>query len=182
MLGYQQIVGLDEVGRGAIAGPMVVAAVEIEVCIPGVTDSKLLSATTRTELANQITTSASQVRYGSVSNQEIDELGVGVALTLAYNRALEHIRGDILLTDFTRLPGKKHILFTKGDLLYHSIAAASIIAKVYRDRLMGIYHQVHPEYSWDQNVGYGTKTHFDSILHNGLSPLHRKTFLRSIDL
>lgn len=177
-LGYQKIVGLDEVGRGALAGPMIVAAVELPVAIPGVTDSKLLSRQQREELATQITRSAVQQQFGVVSNIEIDQLGLTAALQLAYARALEKVGADLYLTDYVRLPDKRHMRAIKGDSLFYPVAAASVVAKVYRDNLMRQLHAEFEPYSWDQNVGYGTARHLDAIRKFGPTIYHRKSFLK----
>ncbi len=176
-LGYQKIVGVDEVGRGALAGPLVVAAVELPVTIAGVTDSKLLPAEDRRTLAEQIHHHSRQKRLGIVSAQEIDTLGLAAATALAYTRALEFIEADIILTDFVRLPGRKFISQPKGDRYFYPVAAASIVAKVYRDQLMTVYHQARPQYGWARNVGYGTVAHKHALALHGHCDLHRLTFL-----
>ncbi|MBI4948267.1 ribonuclease HII [Candidatus Berkelbacteria bacterium] len=176
-LGYARIVGVDEVGRGAIAGPLVVCAVEINKYIEGVTDSKLLSKSIRSLLATKIHHNASQIRYGVVHAHEIDKLGISKSLELAYKRALAYANTDVILTDFVKLTSIKHISFVKGDLLNFSIACASIMAKVYRDNLMRIYGISEPNYQWHQNVGYGTNAHFQAIKTYGKSKLHRNSFL-----
>ena len=175
--GYRQIVGLDEVGRGAIAGPLTVGAVEINLEILGVNDSKLIAVSKREKLAEQIKAVAKQVNIGQASNEEIDALGVSKALMLAYDRALENIEADLLLTDFIYLPGRKHLRAIKGDSLFYPVAAASIVAKVYRDNLMKELANKFPDFGWETNVGYGTKSHLAAIKKYGVSPHHRKTFL-----
>src|SRR3990167_4278265 len=155
-LGYEKVIGIDEVGRGALSGPIIVAAVEIYVPIVGINDSKLLSARRRVLLANQITQSSRQLSFGQASNNEIDRLGLSAALELAYQRCLEHMIFDLVLTDFYTLKGLRHIKAIKGDQLFYPVAAASVVAKVYRDQLMAVYHHFHPRYSWQKNAGYGT--------------------------
>lgn len=177
-MGYQKIVGLDEVGRGALAGPMIVAAVEITSHIGGVNDSKTIRRFGREQLAKIIHEQANQVSFGEVSNLEIDQLGVTAALQLAYARALKKIEADLLLTDFITLPGYKHIRAIRGDSLFYPVAAASIVAKVYRDNIMRQLHLDFEDYGWDQNVGYGTKKHLDAIQEYGRTPFHRQSFLR----
>lgn len=177
-LGYQRIVGLDEVGRGALAGPVVVAAVELPLFIDGITDSKLLTAPKRAQLDAAIRAQAAQIQLGQASNQEIDELGLAAALRLAYERALEHIEADLLLTDAYTPPSSLPFLSAhRGDSLFFPVAAASIAAKVYRDALMQEHHQKFPAYCWDQNVGYGTRGHQEAIRQHGPTRLHRHSFL-----
>lgn len=176
-LGYKTIVGVDEVGRGALAGPLVVAAVEIYRPILGINDSKLLSASRRELLADQISRSALQIAFGSASNDEIDQLGLSAAQELAYHRCLDVMTFDLVLTDNYWLKPIRHIKAVKGDSLFYPVAAASIVAKVYRDQLMSVYHQAHPEYLWGQNAGYGTLAHIKALDAIGPSPLHRKSFL-----
>lgn len=178
-LGYQRIVGLDEVGRGALAGPVVVAAVELTTFIEGVTDSKALPALRRSSLATIIRSQANQLQIGEASNQEIDTLGLAAALRLAYERALTQIKADLLLTDAYTPPSSiKFLSAHRGDSLFFPVAAASITAKVYRDTLMQEHHQKFPAYCWDKNVGYGTREHQEAIKKYGSSPLHRQSFLK----
>lgn len=178
LLGYKTIVGIDEVGRGALAGPLVVAAVEIYQPINGINDSKLLSAQKRELLAHQIHYSALQISFGIASNDEIDQLGLAAAQRLAYERALADISVDLLLTDRVHPAGvPRFISAIRGDSLFYPVAAASIVAKVYRDRLMSVYHQAHPEYCWRQNAGYGTLAHKKALDAIGPCPLHRQSFL-----
>ena len=175
-LGYQKIVGIDEVGRGALAGPLVVAAVDLPIKIPGITDSKLLSISARENLAQQIHQLARQICFGQASVEEIDMLGLTKATGLAYSRALESIQADLILTDFVRLPGRKFISQPQGDRYFYPTAAASVVAKVYRDQLMRQQHQNYPHYGWLTNVGYGTPFHRQAIRQYHLTPLHRKSF------
>ncbi|HSX42344.1 MAG TPA: ribonuclease HII [Candidatus Saccharimonadales bacterium] len=175
--GYQKIIGIDEVGRGALAGPVIVAAVELNQRVDGITDSKLLPKAQRQTLAVQIHGLASQISFGSASVGEIYELGLSAGLKLAYERALEQIETDLILTDFVRLPGRKFIAQPQGDRYFYPTAAASIVAKVYRDQLMRVYHQLHPDYGWDTNVGYGTSGHQKALREFGPTALHRITFL-----
>lgn len=176
--GYLHIVGADEVGRGALAGPLVVAAVEIDIVIAGVNDSKLLTFATRHRLSEEIHRTAKQIGIGAVTNIEIDTLGLAKAQQLAYERALEGLTHDIVLTDNISLPGHKHLRTIRGDQLIYQISAASILAKVHRDNLMTNLHNDFPEYGWDTNVGYGTAKHLDAIHRLGPTELHRRSFLR----
>lgn len=175
---FGRVVGLDEVGRGALAGPIVVAAIEINVVLPNVCDSKSLSPTSRESLTPLLIANSTQLALGQASSTEVDKLGINRAQELAYARALENITADLYLTDFVRLPASyKTIRAVHGDSLFYPVAAASIVAKTYRDQLMRTYHQFFAEYNWHTNVGYGTKTHKQKITEIGVSPLHRKSFL-----
>ncbi len=174
--GAQRIVGVDEVGRGALAGPLIVAAVELTTEIPGINDSKLVTAIQRHILSQHIRTLAEQIRFGWATNTEIDELGLAAAQRLAYNRALENINAELVLTDNISLE-RPHISKVRGDQYFYSVATASIVAKTLRDTLMRSYHQFLPNYLWDRNAGYGTQAHFDAIQRHGISSLHRTSFL-----
>jgi len=178
-LGYRRIVGVDEVGRGALCGPICVAAVELTKKVAGVTDSKLVAAHRRTSLCKLIKRAASQISLGWVSHREIDRFGVTKALGLAYERALEGIEADLILTDHYRLPATKRFLkAAKGDRLFYPVAAASIVAKVCRDQLMKVYSLQFPQFGWGQNVGYDTAYHRQAIISYGPTQLHRQSFLR----
>lgn len=177
-LGYRRVVGLDEVGRGALAGPVVVAAVEIPILIDGITDSKLLTEPKRVSFNTSIRAQAAQIQLGQASNQEIDQLGLAAALRLAYARALERIEADLLLTDAYTPPSSLPFLSAhRGDSLFYPVAAASIVAKAYRDDLMRAHHNSLPVYGWVTNVGYGTRAHLAAIQTRGVSELHRQSFL-----
>lgn len=173
---YPHIVGVDEVGRGALAGPIVVAAIEITQEIPDIFDSKKIPRQKREFLAIEIIKKASQVKFGQASNYEIDSLGVSQALKLAYQRALENISADLVLTDNFFLPDSPHLRSLKGDQIFYPTAAASIVAKVFRDQLMRIYHGFYPRYDWINNVGYGTSRHYEGLRKYGISDLHRQSF------
>jgi ribonuclease HII len=176
-LGYQSIIGVDEVGRGALAGPVVVAAVEMSTAVHGTMDSKQIPKQIRIDISNQLHRSCRKIRFGQATNREIDELGMTVALSLAYQRALADINCDLVLTDHYSLPtSHRFIRATKGESLFLPVAAASIVAKVYRDQLMNVYHHFFPAYEWVSNVGYGTGRHLQAIAELGQTPLHRKTF------
>jgi ribonuclease HII len=176
-LGYRKIVGVDEVGRGAMAGPLVVAAVCLSRPIIGIDDSKRLSLERRRKLCWQILGGSINVSIGLVSNLEIDQLGLAKAQYLAYKRAIKKIKFDLLLTDNYLAPtSTKQIQAIRGDQLFYPVAAASIVAKCYRDQLMKTYHNFWPEYDWKNNVGYGTKNHQQAIGKFGPTKLHRLTF------
>jgi ribonuclease HII len=179
--GARFIAGLDEVGRGPLAGPVVSAAVILpkECQILGLNDSKQLSAKKREELFIEIQNKAVAVGIGVVSPEEIDRINIYQASRLAMKEALidlavkpEHLLIDAMTIE-TDIPQQSLI---KGDARSISIAAASIIAKVYRDNLMKDFHDVYPFYGFDQNAGYGTKVHLEGLAVHGICPIHRKTF------
>lgn len=175
--GYQNIIGVDEVGRGALAGPVVVAVVQVAGKVNGVTDSKQLPKLIRLSLAHELKNTCGLIRFGVASNNEIDQFGISHALSLAYSRALWEVEADLVLTDHYDLPtNHRFIRATKGDSLFYPVSAASIIAKTYRDQLMNVYDRFYPEYGWAQNVGYGTAAHCQAIDQYGKSPLHRVSF------
>lgn len=179
--GYQTIIGVDEVGRGALAGPIIVVATQITTGISGVADSKQIPKKRRTLIARELKRYCSLIRFGHASNSEIDRFGVSQALKLAYARALNNLEADIVLTDHYDLPTRhRYIRATKGDSLFFPVAAASIIAKTYRDQLMTAYHHFFPDYDWAGNAGYGTEKHIDAIRKLGQSPLHRRSFMQRI--
>ena len=177
-LGFEKIIGVDEVGRGALAGPIVVAAVEINYLLPDITDSKLLTKKQRENLSDLIRENAVQIAIGEATNEEIDEIGLAKAQTLAYQRALDQIKADLVLTDFVHLENHRYLTSTKGDQLFYPVAAASIVAKVHRDRQMTDLHSQFPDYDWKNNVGYGTSKHLLTINKLGPSKWHRKTWLK----
>ncbi|MEX2012290.1 MAG: ribonuclease HII [Patescibacteria group bacterium] len=174
--GIQKIVGVDEVGRGALAGPLIVCAIELTSEIAGINDSKLINPPGRVILCGQIRALAEQIRFGWATNLEIDELGLAAAQRLAYQRALNDIDAELVLTDNIALD-RPHISKVRGDQFFYSVAAASIVAKTLRDTLMRSYHQFFPNYFWQNNAGYGTKAHFDAIARHGTTKLHRQSFL-----
>ncbi len=178
------IVGVDEVGYGAIAGPVVAAAVYLpeRECdyIKDIKDSKALSSKKREELFCKITAHA---RYGVgfARVREIEQHNILVASHISMKRALQNlgVKADLVLVDGSRAPaGLPWAVKTivKGDSISTSIAAASIIAKVTRDRFMRRLHEQYPEYAWNQNCGYGTKAHMQSLKLYGKTAQHRSTF------
>lgn len=179
--GHRFIAGIDEVGRGPLAGPVVAAAVILpkDCQILGLNDSKQLSEKKRDALAAQIKEQALAIGIGIVSPEQIDELNIYQASRTAMTQAVAQLatQPDYLLIDAMTLdlpiPQEKII---KGDARSISIAAASIIAKVYRDDLMKEYHQLYPHYGFDKNAGYGTKTHLEGLATQGVTPIHRRTF------
>ncbi|MEL6169824.1 MAG: ribonuclease HII [Pseudomonadota bacterium] len=176
------IAGVDEVGRGPLAGPVIAAAVVLDPqSIPdGLNDSKILKLRHRTDLAKQIACVAS-VGIGAASVSEIDELNILRASHLAMVRALNALEcpPDFALIDGNSLPERLPCAgqaVVKGDARCLSIAAASIVAKVHRDRIMVDLAQHYPGYGWDQNVGYPTKSHRAALVRLGVTPHHRRSF------
>jgi ribonuclease HII len=180
--GLLVVAGTDEVGRGPLAGPVTAAAVILDPArLPqGLADSKTLSAKTRARLFVQIMDSA-EVCVAHASVAEIDSLNILRASHLAMERAINGLgrRPDYCLVDGNLVPaglkGRAEAI-VKGDGKSLSIAAASIIAKETRDRLMVDLAQQHPGYGWDRNAGYPTKEHLDALLNLGLTPFHRRSF------
>lgn len=179
--GAQLIAGIDEVGRGPLAGPVLAAAVILDPNNPiiGLNDSKKLSLAKRTALYAEIHEKAIGIGIGIVEAQVIDDINIYQASKLAMIKAVGELSSepDYLLIDAMKLPlqlPQESII--KGDAKSISIAAASIIAKVERDRLMEQYHLKYPGYGFDQNAGYGTKQHLLGLDENGITPIHRLSF------
>jgi len=178
--GYKYIVGVDEAGRGSLAGPVVVAAVifppDIEPFIQK--DSKKLTPKQREELFKQIQQKALSITIGIADNTLIDRINVLNATKVAIKRALDMIKidYDIVITDHINLEGIKHISEKKADENIHCVAAASIIAKVYRDNIMKEFKNIYPDFSFDKHKGYPTKNHIFEIKQYGITPIHRKSF------
>jgi len=175
------IVGVDEVGRGAWAGPLVVGAVLLGGAdIKGLTDSKKLTKRQRESLDLEIRQKAIAIGLGWVSAKHIDQIGLSEALKLASRRAIMHIRSDyneIIIDGTIRLIEDPRVtLMKKADLLIPSVSAASVIAKVARDKYMTHSDKVFPGYSFSGHVGYGTQAHREAIERQGVSPLHRLSF------
>ncbi len=181
-LGYRLIAGVDEVGRGAWAGPVVAAAVILDLDrIPeGIDDSKRLSPRRREELFTAIWNTARALSIGIVDASEIDRTNILRATERAMRQAIEglRLRPDFLLIDAVELPdvGIPQQALIRGDQLSVSIAAASIIAKVTRDRLMREYDRLYPGYGFAHHVGYGTRAHQEALMRLGPCPLHRRSF------
>jgi ribonuclease HII len=175
--------GCDEAGRGCYAGPVFAAAVILprDFNHPLLNDSKQVKAAERYALREIIKAEALAWAVGSATETEIDTHNILQATWLAMHRAIGQLRArpELLLIDgnrFSAYPGVPHRCIIKGDGLYTSIAAASILAKTYRDDHMLTLHQQHPQYGWDQNKGYGTAVHREAIAALGLTPYHRKSF------
>ena len=180
---YSLIAGVDEVGRGPLAGPVVTCAVIMkkDSKIEGVTDSKKLSRKKMLELKEQIIDDALAVSYGYANNKLIDEINIRQATLLAMKNAVENlnIKPEILLIDAERIDSNiPQLNIVKGDLNEYAISCASILAKIRRDDIMINFSKIYPEYSFDTNVGYGTKKHYEAIDDNGITPIHRLSFLK----
>ncbi|MEA4848782.1 MAG: ribonuclease HII [Clostridiaceae bacterium] len=183
--GYRLVAGVDEVGRGPLAGPVVAAAVILgeEVLIPGVNDSKKLSEEKREYLYGEIKSKALCCSIGIVDEKVIDEINILNATYIAMKKALEGLekKPDFILLDAVTLKGidipQKGIV--KGDSLSLSIAAASIIAKVERDRMISAYDEIYPQFGFSKHKGYGTREHIECIRKYGLLPIHRRSFTKN---
>ncbi|HET6680893.1 MAG TPA: ribonuclease HII [Gemmatimonadaceae bacterium] len=184
--GGSLIAGVDEVGRGPLAGPVVACAVIMPPppgarAIRGVDDSKRLSRPERERLAGIIRSRALAISLGAASVREIDRLNIFHATVLAMKRALGRlpIAPDHVLVDGVQLPQlqRPHRAVVGGDARCFSIACASIVAKVTRDRLMRALACRYPGYAWERNVGYGTAEHIDGLRRTGATPHHRRGFL-----
>ena len=176
------ICGIDEVGRGCLAGPVVAAAIILNFdSIPiGINDSKKLSKKKRQNIYNDIKKEALDIAIGQASNIEIDQMNILNASLLAMKRAYKNLKTptELALIDGNYAPkiNCKTINIIKGDSKSLSIAAASIVAKQYRDKLMEEIGNKYPKYNFKKNAGYGTKEHYKSIDTNGLTEFHRKSF------
>ncbi|MBN1296490.1 ribonuclease HII [bacterium] len=185
--GYCAVAGLDEAGRGALCGPVVAAAVILfhEQFIDEVDDSKRLTPRQRSRAYDRIRTHARAVGVGLARADEIDRINILEATRLAMQRAIGRLRitPDYLLLDAVRLEAVAipQLPIIKGDRLSHSIAAASIIAKVIRDRIMRVWNRTYPQYGWANNMGYGTEEHLMALRRHGPSPIHRRTFRGVLD-
>ncbi|MEG1527781.1 MAG: ribonuclease HII [Clostridia bacterium] len=180
--GLIRLAGVDEVGRGCLAGPVLTACVELPLndIIEGVTDSKLLSPAKREKLYEQIISKATQYHIGIVSPQQIDKINILNATKLAMTSCIEQMQDiDCVLIDAVCLKATKFPTFSlvKGDLLSYLIASASIVAKVTRDRLMQELSAKYPFYDFASNKGYGTAKHITALKRYGFCEIHRKTFI-----
>ncbi len=180
--GFLRLAGVDEAGRGALAGPVVAAAVILRDGrrIVGVTDSKRLSPRRRERLYGQIREEVLAVGVGVVDVSTIEARNILQATLLAMERAVVDLQvsPDGVLVDGLAVPNVDVPVFpvARGDLECPSVAAASIVAKVTRDRIMADYHARYPAYGFDRHKGYGTDAHLQAIAEHGLSPIHRRTF------
>jgi len=181
--GYRLIAGVDEVGRGCLAGAVVAAACILDLSKPlpeGLNDSKKLSEKKRRQIDEEIRSNAVAFAIGEVQADEIDQINILQATKKAMRLAIEKLapNADFLLIDAVQLkeinlPQKAII---KGDAISASIAAASVLAKTYRDDLMQEMCKIYPEYGFSKHVGYGTKAHFEALRKHGACPIHRKSF------
>lgn len=194
--GYQMIAGVDEVGRGPLAGPVVAAAVVLpaDFDVLGVDDSKKVSEKKREKLYGEIIEKAVCYGIGRKDNHIIDEVNILEATKLAMTEAIENAEAmlreklgadksiDFVLFDAMKIDAveKPQMSLIKGDAKSLSIAAASIVAKVTRDREMIACHEVYPGYGFDSNKGYGTKAHYEGLHAKGMTPIHRRSFLKNL--
>ena len=184
--GKKLVCGIDEAGRGPLAGPVVVAAVIMpeDSFIEGVNDSKKVSEKKREKLYDEITENAIAWSVGIIDQNEIDEINILNATKKGLTTALTELKEkpDIILVDaLTKIDtlGIPYESIIKGDAKSYSIAAASLIAKVTRDRIMRQWDEIYPQYGFINHKGYGTKAHIDAIKQYGLCPLHRKSFTKN---
>jgi len=175
--------GCDEAGRGCLAGPVVAAAVILPANFthPILNDSKKINEKNRYLLRKEIEQSAIAYAIGIIDNKGIDELNILKASIMAMHKALDflNIKPEHIIIDgnkFIKYKDLPHQCIVKGDSKYYSIAAASILAKTYRDDIMKNLHHEHPEYNWKKNKGYPTKEHRLAIKNFGITPFHRLTF------
>jgi ribonuclease HII len=181
--GHRMIAGVDEVGRGALAGPVVAAAVILNPDAPlpeGLDDSKKLTAAQRERIAEELKGTALCYGIGLIPPEEIDSSNILIATRRAMCNALSELspRADFLLIDALQLrevalPQRAII---RGDSISASIAAASVIAKTFRDALMRAYHHTYPQYGFAAHVGYGTRAHLEALRTHGPCPIHRRSF------
>ena len=182
--GYEYICGIDEVGRGPLAGPVVAGAVILpKNCdILFINDSKKLTEKKREELYDVIMEKAVACGIGMVSPERIDEINILQATYEAMRLAIHNlsVRPTLLLNDAVTIPEVdiKQVPIIKGDAKSISIGAASIIAKVTRDRLMVQYAEIYPQYGFESNKGYGSKAHTDALKKYGPTPIHRRSFIK----
>ncbi len=184
--GFRYIAGVDEAGRGPLAGPVYAAAVILPegAELFGINDSKKLTPKKREELFQKITEIAISYAIFSVDEKEIDEINILNATHKAMNGAVNSLtqKPDYVIIDGNSIKGMEiaHETVVKGDAKSISIAAASILAKVARDRYIDKMGEVYPEYGFENHKGYGTKAHTNAILKYGVCPIHRRTFLKKL--
>ncbi|MCI8341731.1 MAG: ribonuclease HII [Firmicutes bacterium] len=185
-MGFVHVAGVDEVGRGPLAGPVVTCAVILKKGerIEGVNDSKKLSKAKREELYDIITERALDFSVAAVSPEEIDNINILKATHKAMSASVKglKVKPDFVLVDALTIEGidMKQRGIIKGDEKSLSIAAASIVAKVTRDRIMEEYDKIYPQYGFARNAGYGSPEHIAAIKRYGILPIHRRTFLKKI--
>ena len=185
--GKKIVVGLDEVGRGPLAGPVVAGALVItgeECVVQGVRDSKKMSLKQRECSYNLIVEKSTAYGIGVVDSDEIDRIGIKYAVLSAMKEAVAQVENklgrvvDYIIADGGIYPLRDYDIdiLNKGDMYHYSIAGASVLAKVTRDRIMTDYASVYPMYGFERNVGYGTREHIEAIQKFGICEIHRKTF------
>lgn len=181
--GYKFIAGVDEVGRGCLAGAVVAGAVILDLAKPlpdGLNDSKKISKLKREKIAAEIRENALAYAFGQIEADEIDKINILEATKRAMALAVQNlkVKADFILIDALELKNlnlpQKAII--KGDSVSASIAAASIVAKVYRDNLMKDFAVKYPGYGFEKHAGYGTKAHFEALRNHGATPIHRRSF------
>jgi ribonuclease HII len=180
--GFITIAGVDEAGRGPLAGPVVAAAVILgeKSTIHGLDDSKKLTPKQRESIFWEVVAQAVSIGIGIIDSQEIDSLNILNATKKAMNMAIDDlsVKPDLLIIDAVALDGctidQRSII--KGDAKSASIAAASVIAKYFRDWMMKHYHTIYPDYGFDRHKGYGTRSHIEKITQHGPCPIHRLSF------
>jgi len=184
--GMEYIAGIDEAGRGPLAGPVVVASVIMpkDSFIEGVNDSKKVSEKKREKLYEQITKEAISYSVTIIDEKKIDEVNILNATKMGLTKCIEDlkIKPNIILVDALEhidTKGIPYMSIIKGDAKSYSIAAASIIAKVTRDRIMRQWDEIYPVYGFEKHKGYGTARHIEAIKTNGLCPIHRKSFTKN---
>ena len=182
----QYICGIDEAGRGPLAGPVVVGAVILpkDSFIEGINDSKKISEKKREQIYETIIKEAISYGVGIVSQDQIDDMNILNATKLALTMALKEldVKPDLIMVDALNkidTLGIPYISMIKGDAKVYSIAAASIIAKVTRDRMMAEWDKIYPAYGFAKHKGYGTAFHIEAIKENGPCIIHRKTFIKN---
>ena len=184
--GYKYIAGVDEAGRGPLAGPVYAAAVILppDIRLDGINDSKKLSPKKREELFDEITKKAVSYSIFAVDEKKIDEINILNATYVAMNGAAEALsqKPDYVIIDGNSIKNMSypHETIVKGDAKSISIAAASVLAKVARDRYITEMAKTYPEYGFERHKGYGTKEHTDAILKYGITPIHRRTFVKKL--
>ena len=187
--GFKTVCGVDEAGRGPLAGPVFAAAVILppNTIIDGVNDSKKLSEKKREELFDIIREKALAYSISAATEQEVDEINILQATFLAMRRAVTEldITPDIIMVDGNRAPPEMPCecqTVVKGDSLSMSIACASILAKVARDRYMQALDEKYPQYGLKKHKGYGTAAHYAALKEHGISPIHRRSFLKKLKI
>ena len=182
--GYQAIAGIDEVGRGPLAGPVVAACGSLhkDCKIRHLNDAKKIPKKHREEIYEEVLARALGVGIGIVDNDTIDRVNIYEATKLGMLQAIEQMKGEVTKPDYLLIDAMQldtpipQLSLIKGDANSLSIAAASIVAKVTRDRMMAEYAKEYPGYAFDKNVGYSTKDHLAGLKQYGVTPIHRKSF------